>query len=90
MRRRLATSWPCSPVSSNCPVKGQGRWVEWLHAMRREVGIGATLGDIGLANIDVDRVAIMAAADPCAGGNPVSLDADKLALILRAAIAGRF
>ncbi|ATN35475.1 alcohol dehydrogenase [Rhizobium sp. ACO-34A] len=72
------------------PGEGAGAVVEWLHAMRRDVGIGATLGDIGLASIDVERVATMAAVDPCAGGNPVRLDTDKLALILRAAIAGRF
>lgn len=72
------------------PGEGAGAVVEWLHAMRRQLGIGATLGDIGLADIDVERVAAMAAVDPCAGGNPVPLDAGRLALILQAAITGRF
>lgn len=72
------------------PDEGAGAVVEWLHALRRLVGIGATLRDIGLGKIDVERVAAMAAVDPCASGNPVPLDAAKLSVILQAAMTGRF
>ncbi len=62
--------------------------VDWIIDLRETLKIPATLPEIGLTDIDEERVAAMAEADPCAGGNPIKLDRDNLRAILRAAITG--
>lgn len=62
--------------------------VDWIIGLRARLNIPATLPGIGLTNIDEERVAAMGECDPCAGGNPIKLDRDKLRTILRAAISG--
>ncbi|BCG88753.1 alcohol dehydrogenase [Mesorhizobium sp. 113-3-9] len=62
--------------------------VDWIIELRVRLNIPATLPGIGLTDIDEERVATMGESDPCAGGNPIKLDRDKLRAILRAAISG--
>lgn len=62
--------------------------VDWIIELRVRLHIPATLPGIGLTDIDEERVATMGESDPCAGGNPIKLDRDKLRAILRAAISG--
>lgn len=63
--------------------------IDWIAQLRTELGIGATLGDIGLHDIDRNKVVEMALADPCAGGNPITLDTANLRALLDRAIEGR-
>jgi alcohol dehydrogenase class IV len=70
------------------PTHDSAAVVKWIVELRQRLNIPATLPGIGLTTIDEDRVAAMGEADPCAGGNPIKLDRDKLRTILRAAIAG--
>ena len=60
--------------------------VDWIEDLRRDLSIPNTLADMGLTDIDVDKVCEMGAKDPCAGGNPVPLDPSALRSILVAAM----
>lgn len=63
-----------------------GAVIDWIRALRQTLGLPATLTEMGLTDIDRDRVATMGAVDPSAGGNPIPLDPAKLRTILDAAI----
>ncbi|MEI5676776.1 iron-containing alcohol dehydrogenase [Mesorhizobium sp. CGMCC 1.15528] len=63
--------------------------IEWICKLRQTIGLPATLPEMGLANIDRERVCEMGAVDPSAGGNPIPLDPKNLRTILDAAIDGR-
>jgi alcohol dehydrogenase class IV len=62
--------------------------MDWVLALRADVGIPHTLAEIGVTEAQVDRLAAMAIEDPSCGGNPVGLTKDDLAALYRAAIAG--
>lgn len=57
----------------------------WILDLRRRLGIPETVTGLGLAPAEFDRVAGLAAADICAGMNPVPVDAGALRSILDAA-----
>ncbi len=67
---------------------GFGGVLEWVLALRREIGIPHTARELGLREEDLDRFAEMAAADPTAGGNPVPVGSAELRAIYAAALAG--
>ncbi|SHO63427.1 hypothetical protein SAMN02745172_01381 [Pseudoxanthobacter soli DSM 19599] len=71
------------------PSHDGGAVIDWILALRTELGIPETLADLGLGEIDRPRIVEMALADPCAGGNPVPLDARNTARLLDDAIEGR-
>jgi alcohol dehydrogenase class IV len=58
--------------------------------LRRRLSIPHRLGELGVKEEDVERLAAMAEADPSAGGNPRPFDAASARQVLRAALAGRF
>lgn len=62
--------------------------MEWVLALRREIGIPHRLSELGVDDAKTDRIAAMAVRDPTAGGNPVSLTEDSAKQIFRAALAG--
>jgi alcohol dehydrogenase class IV len=64
-------------------------FLAWIVELRRRLGIAHTLGELGVSEADMERIAIMAEADPSAGGNPLPFDAAAARLVLEAAIAGR-
>ena len=51
---------------------GFGGFLEWVLALRQEIGIPHTLGDIGIDTARLDVVAAMARKDPTAGSNPIA------------------
>jgi alcohol dehydrogenase class IV len=61
----------------------------WIIRLRESLGIPHTLTKIGIAAAHVDRISIMAEADPSAGGNPLPFDAAAAREVLEAALAGR-
>lgn len=67
------------------PRKDATGVVDWIVELRRDLSIPEKLSGMGLTEIDVDKVATMGVADPCAGGNPVPLDTAGLKKILAAA-----
>jgi alcohol dehydrogenase class IV len=64
-------------------------FLAWIVELRRRLGIPHTLPELGVSAADVERIAIMAEADPSAGGNPLPFDAAAARLVLEAAMAGR-
>ncbi len=63
--------------------------LDWVLALRRDIGIPHTLADIGIDDRDAQRIGDMAAVDPTAGGNPVPVDAAALKGLFLDALAGR-
>lgn len=64
-------------------------FLAWIVELRQSLGIPHTLGELGVSEADLDRIAIMAEADPSAGGNPLPFDAAAARLVLDTAMAGR-
>jgi alcohol dehydrogenase class IV len=62
--------------------------LDWVLALRREIGIPNTLADIGVKEEHIPELAPMAALDPSCGGNPLPVDATNLAALYRDAITG--
>jgi alcohol dehydrogenase class IV len=63
--------------------------LDWILSLREELGIPATLSDIGVTEAHVSQLAAMAAVDPSAGGNPVPLTVDTLTGLFNDAIHGK-
>jgi alcohol dehydrogenase class IV len=63
--------------------------LDWILALRKEIGIPHTLKEIGVDDQQVDKVAEMAAADPSAGGNPVQVGAKELRTMFVNGLEGR-
>jgi alcohol dehydrogenase class IV len=68
---------------------GVDGFLAWVLALRREIGIPHTIGALGMTRDHVARFSKMAAADPCASGNPVPVGVAELARIYEAALDGR-
>ncbi|HEX8450308.1 MAG TPA: iron-containing alcohol dehydrogenase [Allosphingosinicella sp.] len=60
----------------------------WIVELRRSLGIAHTLGELGVGEADLDRIAAMAEADPSAGGNPVPFDSKAARTVLESAMSG--
>jgi len=63
--------------------------LDWVLALRREIGIPHTLKDIGVGSDRLDILSEMAAVDPTAGGNPVPVGVPELRRMFVACIEGR-
>jgi alcohol dehydrogenase class IV len=61
----------------------------WVVGLRRQLGIPHSLAEIGVSPDAIERLSIMAEADPSAGGNPRRFDAAAARQVLDAAMAGR-
>jgi len=64
-------------------------FMEWVLALRSEIGIPHTLAGINVGPERADEIAGMAIVDPTAGGNPVPLTKEGARAIFDAALAGR-
>lgn len=64
-------------------------FLAWIIELRQRLGIPSTLPELGVSAGDIERIAIMAEADPSAGGNPLPFDAAAARVVLEAAMAGR-
>ena len=62
--------------------------VDWVLALREEIGIPHTLADLGVTPDRIDELAAMAAVDPTAAENPVPVGKDELAALFENAVAG--
>ncbi len=63
--------------------------LDWILALREEIGIPADLAAIGVTAAHVTQLALMAAVDPSVGGNPIPLTVENLTTLFGNAIAGR-
>jgi alcohol dehydrogenase class IV len=64
-------------------------FLAWIVELRQSLAIPHALGELGVARGEIERIAIMAEADPSAGGNPLPFDAAAARAVLESAMAGR-
>jgi hypothetical protein len=62
--------------------------LDWVLALRKEIGIAHTLADLGVKEADVERLAPMAVEDPSTGGNPRPAGLAEMRLMFVKAIRG--
>jgi alcohol dehydrogenase class IV len=63
-------------------------FLEWVLALRQQVGIPHTLAEIGIDAAKAELVGRMAVADASSGTNPIGFSESEYADILRRAVAG--
>ncbi len=63
--------------------------LEWILALREEIGIPSNLGVLGVTEEQIDQLAAMAVVDPSAGSNPIPLTLENLTVLFRNALQGR-
>ena len=63
-------------------------FLDWLLALRAQIGIPHALAGIGVDDSELDRIVALAPQDPTAAGNPVSLDAGAAREIFKRALDG--
>ncbi|MFZ5638361.1 MAG: iron-containing alcohol dehydrogenase [Pseudomonadota bacterium] len=64
-------------------------FLDWILELRAALGVPHTAGELGVDPARAADIATMAAADPSAGGNPLTFDADAAARVFAAACEGR-
>ncbi|MFP6582684.1 MAG: iron-containing alcohol dehydrogenase [Candidatus Hydrogenedentota bacterium] len=62
--------------------------IDWVLALREEVGIQHTLAEISIQDDETERIGAMAVEDPSAGGNPIQFTKEQYAEIFRCALSG--
>jgi alcohol dehydrogenase class IV len=62
--------------------------LEWMLALRKELHIPHTLAELGVKADKVEDMAEKAVHDPSTGGNPMPIDAEGFAKVMRAALKG--
>lgn len=70
------------------PDPGFQAVLDWVLALRRQIGIPHTLADLGVRESDVDRLAPMAAQDPSTAGNPRPAGIEEMRQMFIKAIRG--
>jgi hypothetical protein len=63
--------------------------LDWVLALRKEIGIPHTLKELGVGKDRLDELAKMAAEDPSCGGNPLPVGAPELKRMFIATIDGQ-
>ncbi len=63
-------------------------FMDWVLALRKEIGIPNTLKDLGMQASQIGRFAEMAAVDPTAGGNPVKAGVPEMKKMYEASLSG--
>lgn len=63
-------------------------FLDWVLALRKQLGIPHTLADIAIDATQAERVGKMAVEDPSAGGNPILFNAKQYQQIFADAVVG--
>jgi alcohol dehydrogenase class IV len=70
------------------PDPGFQAVLDWVLALRREIGIPHTLAELGVGEGDLDRLTPMAVDDPSTSGNPVPAGAAEMRRMFEMALRG--
>jgi alcohol dehydrogenase class IV len=62
--------------------------LDWVQALKKEIGIPATLADLGVKETDIERLVPMAVDDPSTGGNPRPAGAAEMRQMFLKALRG--
>jgi len=71
------------------PAKSTTGVIDWVLALREEIGIAHTLSDIGVKAANIDQLAPMALADPSSPTNPRELTLDNITELFAHAVSGK-
>jgi alcohol dehydrogenase class IV len=63
-------------------------FLRWVLALRKEIGIPHTLGELGIDTGRLDEVATMAIRDPSAGGNPIAFTERQYRSLAKRCVTG--
>jgi len=63
--------------------------LDWVLGLRKEIGIPHSVASLGMTRGHTERFSKMAAADPCAAGNPIPIGEAELRAMYEAALDGR-
>ena len=72
----------------NLPKPGFNAVLEWVLALREQVGIAHSLGEIGIDDSRIEQVGQMAEVDPSAGTNPIAYTAAQYSQLFEKALLG--
>ncbi|MBU0808764.1 MAG: iron-containing alcohol dehydrogenase [Gammaproteobacteria bacterium] len=72
----------------NLPKPGFNAVLEWVLALREQVGIAHSLGEIGIDDTRIEQVGKMAEVDPSAGTNPIAFTAAQYSQLFTRALNG--
>jgi alcohol dehydrogenase class IV len=72
----------------NLPKPGFSAVLEWVLALREQVGIAHSLGEIGIDDTRIEQVGQMAEVDPSAGTNPIAYTAAQYSQLFEKALRG--
>jgi alcohol dehydrogenase class IV len=72
----------------NLPKPGFSAVLEWVLALREQVGIAHSLGEIGIDDTRIEQVGQMAEVDPSAGTNPITFTAAQYSQLFEKALRG--
>ncbi|MBU0903500.1 MAG: iron-containing alcohol dehydrogenase [Gammaproteobacteria bacterium] len=72
----------------NLPKPGFNAVLEWVLALREQVGIAHSLGEIGIDDTRIEQVGQMAEVDPSAGTNPIAFTAAQYSHLFTRALNG--
>ena len=70
------------------PNPGFTAVLDWVLALRKQIGIPHTLAELGVRESDLDRLTPMAVDDPSTGGNPVPAGAREMRRMFEMSIRG--
>ena len=70
------------------PNPGFAAVLDWVLALRKQIGIPHTLAELGVKESDLDRLTPMAVDDPSTGGNPVPAGAREMRRMFEMSIRG--
>jgi len=70
------------------PKPGFDGVMEWVLALRKELGVPHSLAELGVKEDRIEEMALKAVDDPSTGGNPVPMKAPDFAKVMRAALRG--
>ena len=73
----------------NLPKPGFNAVLEWVLALREQVGIAHSLGEIGIDDTRIEQVGKMAEVDPSAGTNPIAFTAAQYSQLFTRALNGK-
>lgn len=88
---RAAIGEPVARLARHIGLEDQGFacFLDWVLALRAQIGIPHTLAAIGIDAERSEQVGRMAVADPTAAGNPLGFDARQYAELFTGAVHGR-
>jgi alcohol dehydrogenase class IV len=72
----------------NLPQPGFSGVLDWVLALREQVGIPHRLGEIGIDDMRIEQIGQMAEVDPAAGTNPFVFTAEQYSQLFEKALRG--